>query len=95
MQAECLDTVRVLLRDFMVCKATESKDSLILQDKWEYIRDVALHTTYRELMDADRLLVTAKERMDANVNAKTALEMFFMDTKSRLHRTKYEAIGTA
>ena len=90
---ECEETIRLLLRDILVYKATDSKDHLILQDEWEYIRDVALHTTYAALMDTDRKLLEARERIGANVNAQTALELFFLHARATLNRTaKEEAV---
>ena len=83
-------TIRLLLRDILVYKATDSKDHLILQDEWEYIRDVALHTTYAALMDTDRKLLEARERIGANVNAQTALELFFLHARETLNRTAKE-----
>ena len=87
---ECMETVRLLLRDIFVYKATDSKDYLILQDEWEYIRDVALHTSYAELADTGRKLNEVRERMNANVNAQTTLELFFLKARDNLHRTPKE-----
>ena len=83
---ECMETIKLLLRDMLVYKATDSKDYLILQDEWEYIRDVALHTTYAELMKTDYKLTEARERMHANVNPVAALELFFLQARTNLHR---------
>ena len=85
---ECMETIRLLLRDILVYKATDSKDHLILQDEWEYIRDVALNTSYASLMQTDKNLQEAQERVNANVNARMALEVFFLNAKANLHRTK-------
>ena len=87
---ECMETIRMLLRDILVYKATDSKDHLILQDEWEYIRDVALHTPYAKLMETDRKLTETTERMRVNVNAQAALEMFFLNARTHLHRTENE-----
>lgn len=87
---ECMETIRLVLRDILVYKATDSKDYLILQDEWEYIRDVAMHTSYAELLATERKLIEARERLNANVNAQLTLESFFLYARKSLHRTRAE-----
>ena len=81
---EVLHLIRCLLRDLMVCKATGEKDRLILGEQWEYIRDTAAGTSFRQLTELGEALRTARGRIEANVNPAYALELFFLAARDSL-----------
>lgn len=84
---ELMGLIRLLIRDILVYKATQSREHLILEERWEYIRDVALHATYRDLITAERALTSARERLEANVNAQLTVDMMLLRARDTLKRT--------
>ena len=73
-----LDIIMVWYRDVLLLKATNDANHLIFKEEIQYIRKVAVNSSYEGLETIIRAIETAKSRLDANVNFDLTMELMFL-----------------
>ncbi len=73
-----------LIRDLYVYTATSDTESLILRNKSEYISNVAKNMNFRDISVIYEEMLKAKVRIERNVNAEYALQLFMLNARDRL-----------
>ncbi|MBQ8326838.1 MAG: DNA polymerase III subunit delta [Lachnospiraceae bacterium] len=76
-----LDIIMVWYRDVLLLKATNDANHLIFKEEIQYIRKVAVNSSYEGLETIIRAIETAKSRLDANVNFDLTMELMFLVIK--------------
>ena len=78
---DSLDIIMVWYRDVLLLKATNDANHLIFKEEIQYIRKVAVNSSYEGLETIIRAIETAKSRLDANVNFDLTMELMFLVIK--------------
>lgn len=78
---EYLDILVVWYRDILLFKATNNMDGVIFKDEVDYIKDVAMNSTYPGIEKIIQALENAKARLKANVNFDLTMELLLLTIK--------------
>ena len=81
---DCIDLMMLWFRDVLVEKATGDPNRLLFKDEYKFIADQAAKRDYASLERAIEAMDKAKERLDANVNFDTAVELMLLALRDKV-----------
>ena len=85
---DCIDLMELWFRDMLVIKATNDPNRLLYREEYQVISAQAGKRSYGLVEHALESMDRAKERLDANVNLDTALEMMLDDLSQSEKNTR-------
>lgn len=80
---DCIDLMILWFRDMLVLKATGDVNRLIFKDEYAVLKEQANVRSYEAVDKALLAIEKAKQRLDANVNFDTAMEVMLSHLKEK------------
>ena len=80
---DCIDLMKLWFRDMLVLKATGDANRLLFKNEYNVLKEQANIRSYLAVEEALEAMEKAKQRLDANVNFDTVMELMFMRMKEK------------
>lgn len=80
---DCLDLITLWFRDMLVLKATADVNRLLFQEEYGSLKEQANVRSYEAIENALLALEKAKQRIEANVNFETVIEVMLLSLKEK------------